>query len=97
MDTPPLWLEAGEFEQAIMVQYRTEYMVDGTGRLPSKVIEIQRASRGRFANERPIFQLPIFQLRNKAQKKHLNFVPGSIVKVAGALSRVEMNAKERRP
>jgi len=55
LDTPPLWLEAGEFEQAIMVQLLAEYMVDGTSRLPSKVIEIQRASLGRFANQRRFF------------------------------------------
>jgi hypothetical protein len=30
LDTPPLWLKAGEFEQAIMVQSQAEYMVDGT-------------------------------------------------------------------
>ena len=38
-----------------------------------------------------------FQLRDKAQKEHLSFVPRSIVEVAGAMSRVEMYAKERRP
>jgi hypothetical protein len=36
-------------------------------------------------------------IRNEAQKKHLSFVPNSIVEVAGTGSRVKMNAKERRP
>jgi hypothetical protein len=52
---PASLARAGEFEQAIMVQSRAEYMVDGTGRLPSKVIEIQRASPGRFANATSFF------------------------------------------
>jgi hypothetical protein len=38
-----------------------------------------------------------FQLWDEAQKKHLSFVPRPMMKVAGAMSRVEMNAKERRP
>jgi hypothetical protein len=38
-----------------------------------------------------------FLIRNEAQKKHLSFVPRSIVAVAGTGSRVKMNAKERRP
>jgi hypothetical protein len=33
-----------------------------------------------------------FLLRNEAQKKHLSFVPNSMVKVLGAASRVQMNA-----
>jgi hypothetical protein len=49
---PASLARAGEFEQTIMVQLRAEYMVDGTSRLPSKVIENQCASQGRFANER---------------------------------------------
>jgi hypothetical protein len=38
-----------------------------------------------------------FPLGNEAQKKHLSFVPVSMVVVAGPTSRVEMNAKQRRP
>jgi hypothetical protein len=38
-----------------------------------------------------------FLIWNKAQKKHLSFVPRSIVAVAGTGSRVKMNAKKRRP
>jgi len=38
-----------------------------------------------------------FLLWDEAQKKHLSFVPMSIVAVAGTASRVKINAKERRP
>ena len=36
-----------------------------------------------------------FQLWNEAQKRTLTFVPNSILDVAGAVSRVKMNAKVR--
>jgi hypothetical protein len=38
-----------------------------------------------------------FQLWNEAQKRTLIFVPDSILGVARPASRVEINAKERRP
>jgi hypothetical protein len=38
-----------------------------------------------------------FQLWNEAQKRTLTFVPNSILDVVGAVSRVKMNAKVRRP
>jgi len=38
-----------------------------------------------------------FPIRNEAQKKHLSFVPKSIVDVVVTGSRAKMNAKERRP
>jgi hypothetical protein len=37
------------------------------------------------------------QGRNEAQKRTLIFVPNSMVAVAGAVSRVKMNAEVRRP
>jgi hypothetical protein len=80
-----------EFEQEIMVQYRTEYMVGGTGRLPSRMIENQGASLGRLAMQ------DRFLIRNEAQEKPLSFVPRPIVEVIGTASRVKMNAKVRRP
>ena len=39
----------------------------------------------------------VLQLWNEDQKKTLIFVPSSIVEVAGAVLRVKMNAKVRRP
>ena len=74
-----------------MERYRAEYMVGGTLTGPSKVIEIRMRAMGRFAQQ--IGSL----IRNEAQKKHLSFVPRPIVAVAGAVSRVKMNATERRP
>jgi hypothetical protein len=74
-----------------MEHYRAEYMVDGT---PTGTIENDgtlRTSLGRLAKQ------DSSQLRNKAQKKHLCFVPSSIIAVVGTGSRVQMNAKERRP
>ena len=47
--TPRLFPHRGEFEQEIMALYQAEYMVGGTSRLPSKVIENQGASLGRLA------------------------------------------------
>jgi hypothetical protein len=74
-----------------MVPYRTEYMADGTSRLPSKMISSTGELWSRMRKD------GFSQLWNEAQKKHLSFVPGSMVGVAGPASRVEMNAKERRP
>ena len=66
------------------------WLVEPQG-LPSKVIEIQQASLGRLAMKNGL------QLWNEAQKNTLIFVLRSIVEVAGAESRVKMNAKVRRP
>src|ERR1700736_1469454 len=66
-------------------------MVDGT---PTQSIEkavTQRTSLGRLAKQDGS------QLRNKAQKKHLRFVPSSIVTVVGTGARGEMDAQDRRP
>ena len=49
--TPRLFPHRGEFEQEIMALYQAEYMVGGTSRLPSKVIENQDASLGRLARK----------------------------------------------
>jgi hypothetical protein len=60
-----------------MEHYRAEYMVDGT---PTGTIEngsMQCTSLGRLAKQDGS------QLWNKAQKKHLCFVPSSIVTVVG--------------
>jgi Transposase IS116/IS110/IS902 family len=46
---------------------------------------------------KPIAMKNGFLIRNEAQKKHLSFVPRSIVAVVGTGSRVKINAKERRP
>ena len=50
--TPRLFSLREEFEQEIMVRCRTEYMVDGTLRLPSKVIEFNVRASGRLADAR---------------------------------------------
>ncbi len=39
-----------------MVLYQAEYMVGGTGWLPSKVIENQDASSGSFSECKTVFQ-----------------------------------------
>jgi hypothetical protein len=80
-----------EFEQEIMVLYQAEYMVGGTRRLPSKVIENQGASLGRLAMKDG------FRLWFESQKERPRFEPMPMVEVAGSVSRVKMNAKVRRP
>jgi hypothetical protein len=55
LDASPLSARE-EFEQEIMVLYQAEYMVGGTGWLPSKVIENQDASSGSFSECKPVFQ-----------------------------------------
>jgi len=49
------------------------------------------------ASGRLAMQDRFFQLWNESQKEHLRFVPKLIVGVAGGVSRVKMNAKQRRP
>jgi hypothetical protein len=80
-----------EFEQEIMALYQAEYMVGGTSRLPSKVIENQGASLGRLARKDGL------QLWVESQKERLRFDPKPMEEVAGSLSTVKMNAKVRRP
>jgi hypothetical protein len=46
---------------------------------------------GSFSNEKPLL------IGNEAQKKHLSFVPKSIVAVVRTRSRDKMNAIVRRP
>jgi hypothetical protein len=77
-----------EFEQGIMVHDRTEYMADGTRWWPSKVIDINVRALGRLADQRRVFRI-----WKESQKERLRFLPKPIVKVAGGVSRVEMNAK----
>jgi hypothetical protein len=74
-----------------MVQYRTEYMADGTSRLPSKMIASTRELWSSMQRD------GFSQGWNEAQERTLIFVPGSIVDVAEPASRVQMNAKQRRP
>jgi len=56
------------------------------------MIEIQRASSGRFAMQE-IFPM----IERISEKNVLRFVPISIMGVSGTVSRVKMNAKVRRP
>jgi hypothetical protein len=56
------------------------------------VIEFQPASFGSSGDARPVFFNYGTNLR-----KNLRFVPKLIVGVAGGVSRVKMNAKQRRP
>jgi hypothetical protein len=80
-----------EFEQEIMVLYQAEYMVGGTSRLPSKMIENQGASLGCLAKKDG------FQLWFESRKERSRFEPMPMVKVAGPVSRVKMKAQVRRP
>ena len=59
--------------------------------MPSKVIENQGASLGRLAMKDG------FQLWVESQKERLRFDPKPMMEVVGTVSRVEMNAKVRRP
>jgi hypothetical protein len=71
--TPRLPQSWREFEQVIMVQYRTEYMVDGTGRLPSKMIPFNKRAL-------VVKQKDDFSTKERSSEKTLIFVPGPIMK-----------------
>src|ERR1700679_3164708 len=60
-----------------MVLYQAEYMVGGTSRLPSKMIENQGASLGCLAKKDG------FQLWFESRKERSRFEPMPMVKVAG--------------
>jgi hypothetical protein len=80
-----------EFEQAIMVQDRTEYMVGGTKTVAIESDSMQSAGLGGFAKARRFFQLWV------ESQKEPEIQPKPIVKVGIWVSRVKMNAKVRRP
>ena len=74
-----------------MAQYRAEYMVGGTFGLPSRVIESNVRAWVVDANARRFFQLWF------ESQKEPEIRTNPIVEVVRPVSRVEMNAKERRP
>jgi hypothetical protein len=61
-----------------MEQHRAEYMVDGTAALPSKMIR-STAELLVWSQKRRT----VFQIRKEAQKKHLSFLPNSILGECG--------------
>ena len=81
-----------EFEQEIMELYQAEYMVGGTGTVAIESDSDLTCELGSFS-----MQDGFSNIERISEKNILRFVRISMVGEAGAVSRVKMNAKKRRP